>query len=130
MSGEELAVVAAVVAAEDVGDDPNDAAMTAVSSLADDRTRLNTVLQRLDAAGYLDVALNRGDGRLLSTHVRRALPRGVDAVRSARSTGATLTVQELRVLEQILHELVVLRESDRCGWQLMTRQTLMPRSRP
>lgn len=75
LTADELAIIVAVVHAEEEGDDPHLAALDAVPSLEADRDRFHVTLQRLGQAGYLDVALMRGDDTLLGAHVRRALPR-------------------------------------------------------
>lgn len=114
LTTDELAIIGAVVQAEEIGEDPHTAALDAVQTLAADPDRFHLTLQRLGDAGYLDVALNRGDGRLLAAHVRRALPKGVDAARSRTET-ETLALFELRLVERILRELDQLVESEELG---------------
>lgn len=111
LTADERAIVSAVVRAEEMGDDPHTAALDAVPSLEANRDRFHLTLRRLADAGYLDVALNHGDGRLLAAHVRRSLPKGVDLART-HSEAEVLTVVELRLVERVLHDLHALVESE------------------
>lgn len=112
LAPDELALIGAVVRAEERGEDPHTAALAAVPLLEADPNRFNVTLRRLAEDGYLDVAILRGAGRLLGAHVRRALPKGVDAARSMDAEAEILTVTELRLVERIVGELSAILECD------------------
>lgn len=67
----------AIVDAEEAGDDPN-AAARAVGDF--DRDQRLLCIQRLHDGGYIEARFQRGDDRLLSAHVLRALPSALRAV--------------------------------------------------
>lgn len=75
----EMAVLTAAVDAEDRGEEPDEHAREAVGT----EDEYNRCVQRLHDAGYLDAALLRGDNRLMSAHIRKVLPPGIDLVRSS-----------------------------------------------
>jgi hypothetical protein len=115
LTADELAIIAAVVHAEDKGEDPHLAALDAVPALEASRDRFHVTLQRLGEDGYLDVALIRGDNRLLGAHVRRALPKAVDAARSRGAEADVLSVSELRHVERVIGNLSSLVQSSELG---------------
>lgn len=73
----EVVVLRAIVEAEEAGDDPNAAAMSVGDFDRDQRLRC---IQRLHDGGYIEARFHRGDDRLLSAHVLRALPSALRAV--------------------------------------------------
>jgi predicted transcriptional regulator len=73
----ELAILRAVVAAEERGDDPNQAAYEATDR---GREEVLRTLARLGEDGFLEVRLNKGDDRIMSAHVVRALPKALREV--------------------------------------------------
>lgn len=73
----ELAILRAVVAAEERGDDPNKAAYEATDR---EREEVIRTLARLAEDGFLDVRLNTGNDMILSAHVGRAFPKALREV--------------------------------------------------
>lgn len=124
LAPDELALIRAVVRAEETGEDPHSAAVAAVPVLEADPERFNVTLRRLAEDGYLDVAFLRGAGRLLGAHVRRALPKGVDAARSKEAEAEILTVTELRLVERIIGDLRALLECDELNLPIEERADL------
>lgn len=97
----------AAVQAEEGGGDPDRAVNQKAIELGIPIDIRPLVLRRLHDDGYLDVALQTGDDRLLGAHVRKVTPEGVRAASErppATSTSIVefVTVTERRVLEVLL----------------------------
>jgi hypothetical protein len=73
----ELVVLGAIVEAEELGGDPNEAAMSIGDFSYDERLRC---IQRLHDGGYIEARFNRGDNRIMGAHVLHALPPALRAV--------------------------------------------------
>lgn len=73
----ELVVLRAIVEAEEAGSDANDAATSVGDFNQEERLRC---IQRLHDGGYIEAKFNRGDDRIMSAHVLRALPLALRAV--------------------------------------------------
>lgn len=92
----ELPVLHAVVTAEQAGEDPQAAARASVSHLSE--AEFLNCLDRLGKDGFLDVAVLRGDGGLLSAHVRRAHPKALREVGLWPPAATPLEEKKLRRL--------------------------------
>ncbi len=83
----ELAILRAVVQAEEIGEDANAAAFAATDLPLAEVIRC---LARLHDDGYLDVRLNPGDNTILSAHVVKALPKALREVEHWPAPAAVL----------------------------------------